>query len=93
MKRLLLYLSFVAALSACYNILHGIMPPDSGHWRNNPHADDIDFQIEADYAGIMSPGLPAAASHFSDDIGHISNSGFSCAGEGTRTLTSCDTRS
>ena len=31
-----------------YNILHGINPPESGHWLNNPHADDIDFQIEAD---------------------------------------------
>ena len=30
-----------------YNILNGIMPPESGHWLNNPHADDIDFQIEA----------------------------------------------
>ncbi|MBQ7458646.1 MAG: ADP-ribosylglycohydrolase family protein [Bacteroidales bacterium] len=61
--------------AARYNILHGIMPPASGHWKNNPHADDIDFQIEADYAGIMSPGLPAAASHFSDEIGHIMNYG------------------
>ncbi|MCK5103700.1 MAG: ADP-ribosylglycohydrolase family protein, partial [Cyclobacteriaceae bacterium] len=34
-----------------YNILHGITPPESGHWFNNPHADDIDFQIEADFAG------------------------------------------
>ena len=61
--------------AARYNILHGIMPPESGHWKNNPHADDIDFQIEADYAGIMAPGLPNAASHFSDQIGHIMNYG------------------
>ena len=61
--------------AARYNILHGVMPPESGHWKNNPHADDIDFQIEADYAGIMAPGLPNAASHFSDGIGHIMNYG------------------
>lgn len=61
--------------AARYNILHGIMPPASGYWKNNPHADDIDFQIEADYAGIMAPGLPNAASHFSDEIGHIMNYG------------------
>ena len=61
--------------AARYNILHGIMPPESGHWKYNPHADDIDFQIEADYAGIMAPGLPNAASHFSDQIGHIMNYG------------------
>ena len=34
---------------ARYNIRQGIMPPDCGYWENNPHADDIDFQIEADY--------------------------------------------
>ena len=61
--------------AARYNILHGVMPPESGHWKNNPHADDIDFQIEADYAGIMAPGMPNAASHFSDEIGHIMNYG------------------
>jgi len=43
--------------AARYNILNGIDPPASGHWENNPHADDIDFQIEADFAGLMSPGM------------------------------------
>ena len=61
--------------SARYNILHGIMPPASGNWINNPHADDIDYQIEADYAGLMSPGMPNTASEFSDKIGHIISSG------------------
>jgi hypothetical protein len=58
-----------------YNILNGIMPPKSGHWLHNPHADDIDFQIEADFAGIMAPGMPNAASAICDPIGHIMNSG------------------
>jgi len=57
--------------SARYNILHGIMPPASGNWLNNPHADDIDYQIEADYSGLMSPGMPNTASSFSDKIGHM----------------------
>ncbi|MDR3194485.1 MAG: ADP-ribosylglycohydrolase family protein [Tannerella sp.] len=61
--------------SARYNILHGILPPASGHWLNNPHSDDIDYQIEADYAGIMSPGMPNTASGISDGIGHIMNYG------------------
>lgn len=56
---------------AKYNINQGIMPPKSGHWLNNPHADDIDYQIEADFAGLMSPGMPNAASDFSDKVGHI----------------------
>lgn len=56
---------------AKYNIKQGIMPPMSGHWLNNPHADDIDYQIEADFAGLMSPGMPNTASDFSDKVGHI----------------------
>ena len=61
--------------NARYNIQQGIMPPESGHWKNNPHSDDIDFQIEADYAGIMAPGMPDAAVHFTDEIGHMMNYG------------------
>ncbi len=61
--------------AARYNILNGIMPPESGHWRNNPHADDIDFQIEADFAGIMSPAMPRAAAEICDRAGHIMNYG------------------
>lgn len=57
--------------AARYNILNGIMPPGSGYWENNPHADDIDFQIESDFAGLMSPGMPVAASEICDKIGHI----------------------
>jgi len=61
--------------TARYNILHGIEPPESGHWLNNPCADDIDFQIEADFAGIMFPGMVNSASEMCDKIGHIMNYG------------------
>ena len=61
--------------AARYNILHNMMPPASGHWKNNPHADDIDFQIEADFAGLMSPGMVNAAAEICDRIGHIMNYG------------------
>ena len=60
---------------ARYNILNGLAPPRSGHWLNNPHADDIDFQIEADFAGLMSPGMPNAAAVICDRVGHIMNYG------------------
>lgn len=40
-----------------YNIRNGIMPPESGNWLNNPHADDLDFQIEADFIGLMAPAM------------------------------------
>lgn len=69
------YVLWHANQAARYNILQGIMPPQSGYWKNSPHADDIDFQIEADYAGLMAPGLPNAAIFFSDSIGHIMNYG------------------
>lgn len=58
-----------------YNILHGIKAPESGTWKNNPHADCIDYQIEADFSGLMSPGMPNTASEISDKIGHIMNYG------------------
>lgn len=58
-----------------YNILNGIKTPMSGHWKNNPHADCIDYQIESDFAGLMSPGMPNTASAISDKIGHLMNYG------------------
>jgi hypothetical protein len=58
-----------------YNILNGIMPPASGFWKNNPHADDIDFQIESDFIGLMAPGMVNSASEIADRVGHIMNSG------------------
>lgn len=61
--------------AARYNILNGIMPPQSGYWLNNPHADCIDFQIEADFAGLMSPGMPNSASEVCDKVGHIMSYG------------------
>jgi hypothetical protein len=58
-----------------YNILSGIMPPQSGNWKNNPHADDLDFQIEADFIGLMSPGMVNSATEIANRVGHIMNSG------------------
>ncbi len=69
------YALWHANQSARYNILQGIQPPASGHWENNPHADDIDFQIEADFAGLMSPGMVNPASEICDRVGHIMNYG------------------
>ncbi len=61
--------------AARYNILNGIEPPASGYWENNPHSEDIDFQIEADFAGLMSPGMANTANKICDKIGHIMNYG------------------
>lgn len=69
------YMLWHANQAARVNILNGIMPPESGQWLNNPHADCIDYQIEADFSGIMSPGMINTASEISDKIGHIMNYG------------------
>jgi len=57
------------------NVRNGIMPPLSGHPKYNRHADDIDFQIEADLFGIIGPGLPAESNRLCDIFGHIMNYG------------------
>ena len=69
------YMLWHANQAARYNILNGIMPPETGHWLNNPHSDDIDFQIEADFAGLMAPGMVNTASEICDKVGHIMNYG------------------
>ena len=57
------------------NYFDSIFPPQSGHPDYNIHADDIDFQIEADYIGFMCPGMPQTANKIADKIGHIMNYG------------------
>ena len=69
------YTLWHANQSARYNILNGIKAPHSGEWQYNPHADDIDYQIESDFAGLMSPAMPNAAATMSNKIGHIMNYG------------------
>lgn len=69
------YMLWHANQAGRYNILNGIKAPQSGYWKNNPHADCIDYQIESDFAGLMSPAMPNTASTISDKIGHIMNYG------------------
>ena len=69
------YMLWHANQAARYNIMNGMEPPASGHWENNPHADDIDFQIEADFAGLMNPGMVNSSSEVCDRVGHIMNYG------------------
>lgn len=53
----------------------GIAPPDSGHPEFNRHADDIDYQIEADYAGLIAPGMPNVAIELGETFGRLMNYG------------------
>lgn len=57
------------------NLRRGIAPPDSGHPRYNEHADDIDYQIEADYAGLIAPGMPNVAIQLGEKFGRLMNYG------------------
>lgn len=64
-----------ANAAARRNLYAGIKAPLSGHPRHNIHANDIDFQIEADFIGLMAPGLPQQASELASRIGGVMNYG------------------
>jgi hypothetical protein len=57
------------------NLRAGIAPPDSGHPKFNAHADDIDYQIEADFSGIIAPGLPNLVIALGEKFGRLMNYG------------------
>ena len=53
----------------------GIAPPDSGHPEFNKHADCIDYQIEADYSGLIAPGLGNVPIELGEKFGRLMNYG------------------
>ena len=57
------------------NLRKGIAPPDSGHPQYNEHADDIDYQIEADFSGLIAPGLPNVGIQMGEKFGRLMNYG------------------
>jgi hypothetical protein len=57
------------------NLSQGIAPPDSGHPQFSRHADDIDYQIEADYSGLIAPGLPSVPIALGEVFGRLMNYG------------------
>ena len=64
-----------ANMQARKNYYDSIFVPASGSPEYNLHADDIDFQIEADYIGFMCPGMPNTGAAIAQKIGHIMNYG------------------
>ncbi len=54
---------------------NGIKAPMSGHPLYNAHANDIDFQIESDFIGLMTPGLPQEANKYAERVGRVMNYG------------------
>lgn len=69
------YTLWHANAAARRNLNRGIAAPMSGHPKFNLHSDDIDFQIEADFIGIMCPGLPQASNTYCDRVGRVMNYG------------------
>jgi ADP-ribosylglycohydrolase len=64
-----------ANLAGRNNLLAGLEWHESGHFLYNKHCDDIDWQIECDFLGMMYPGFISASAARSFDIGHIMNYG------------------
>ena len=57
------------------NLRLGIAPPDCSHPKFNRCPNDIDYQIEADYSGIISPGCPQEAIRLGNVFGRLMNFG------------------
>lgn len=57
------------------NLRRGIAPPNSGRPEFSRCADDIDYQIEADFSGLISPGLPNNAIRMGETFGALMNYG------------------
>jgi hypothetical protein len=57
------------------NLQKGIAPPDCSHPELHHGADWIDYQIEADYSGLISPGLPNAVIALGEKFGRLVNYG------------------
>jgi hypothetical protein len=69
-----------ANMAARRNLRRGVPPELAGSPRYNAHANDIDFQIESDFIGMMAPGMPRAAAELANRVGRIMNHGDGIAG-------------
>ncbi|MGK7396683.1 MAG: ADP-ribosylglycohydrolase family protein [Candidatus Cyclobacteriaceae bacterium M3_2C_046] len=69
------YMLWAANRQGRDNLRQGIAPPASSHPRVNSSADDIDYQIEADFSGIIAPGMPQVPIDLGETFGRIMNYG------------------
>jgi chitodextrinase len=53
------------------NIRNGLPVPDAAHCLFTKHSDDIDWQIEADFAGQTNPGMVNSAIELAWRAGHV----------------------
>ncbi len=69
------YALWHANLAARRALRRGVPARLTGTPRYNVHANDIDFQIEADFIGLMTPGLPRLAADIAVRAGRVMNYG------------------
>jgi hypothetical protein len=69
------YMLWVANRIGRANLRKGIAPPNSGHPANSKASDAIDYQIEADFSGLVAPGLPNIATQLGEKFGRLMNYG------------------
>ena len=64
-----------ANLAARRGLRRGVPATATGKPTHNVHANDIDFQIEADFIGLMTPGMPRASNDLCERAGRVMNHG------------------
>ncbi|MEK7407349.1 MAG: ADP-ribosylglycohydrolase family protein [Acidobacteriota bacterium] len=69
------YRLWVANAAGRSNLRKGIAPPDSSHPKFHNSAGAIDYQIEADYSGLIAPGLPEVPIALGEKFGRLMNYG------------------
>ena len=69
------YALWHANLAARRALKRGVPATLTGTPRYNAHANDIDFQIEADFIGLMAPGLPKSSNEIAYRAGRVMNYG------------------
>jgi len=60
-----------ANLAGRRNLRRGVPAAMAGHPDFNAHAEDLDFQIEADFIGLMAPGLYRSATDLALRAGRV----------------------
>jgi len=69
------YALWVANAMGRLNLRNGIAPPDSSHPKFHNCAGAIDYQIEADYSGLIAPGMPDVVIALGEKFGRLMNYG------------------
>lgn len=55
------------------NLRAGIAPPDCSHPKFSKRPNDIDYQIEADFSGLIAPGMPRVPIALGEKFGRLMN--------------------